>query len=389
VIDKFDAIGDNWRNRYPNLVLHDPVWFDHLPYLPFPESWPIYTPKDKIADWFQFYAKAMDLDVWTRTTIEKATFQENDANWTVDLRRVGPDGVAQTRRLHPKHIIMATGHSGKPRVPSIPGKDEFQGDVLCHSGDFPGPKKGSPGRKAVVIGACNSAMDIAQDYVENGHDVTIVQRSSTYVISSESTRKISFAVLYEEGGPPVEDADLTLWSFPSQVLKALQVDITTLATQHDKQMLEGLERAGFRVDYGPSNAGLFMKYVQRGGGYYLDVGAAKLIAEGKIKVKSGQEVDRILPRGVRLNDGTELEADEIVFATGYGSMRETAEEILGEGLPDGVGDVWGWDWEGEMRGIWRATAQPGLWFQGGNLAFARYYSRVLALQILARLKGLV
>ncbi len=65
VLEKSDRVGDGWRKRYHSLVLHDPVWADHLPYLPFPKSWPVYTPKDKIADWFEFYADAMELNVWT------------------------------------------------------------------------------------------------------------------------------------------------------------------------------------------------------------------------------------------------------------------------------------------------------------------------------------
>ncbi|KAL1837676.1 hypothetical protein VTJ49DRAFT_3526 [Mycothermus thermophilus] len=386
VIDKFDAVGDNWRNRYQHLVLHDPVWYDHLPYLEFPSTWPIYTPKDKIADWFQLYAKAMDLDIWTRTQIDVLSYNDTAKNWHVRVRRVLPDDGEVKKEFVTIHIIMATGHSGRPKMPSIPGMDSFQGDLLCHSGDFLGAKDDARGKKAVVIGACNSALDISQDYAEKGYDVTVIQRSSTHVISSESTREVSLGGLYGEGCPPVEDADLAVWSFPSEVLKALQVDVTSIAAERDRDMLDGLQRAGFRLDNGPSGGGLFMKYLQRGGGYYINVGAAQLIIDGKIKVKSGQAVAQILPRGIRLADGTELEADEVVFATGYESMRSTAKEILGDALPDDVGDVWGWDEEGEMRGIWRETSHPGVWIHGGNLAFTRYYSRPLALQILAKLR---
>lgn len=386
-IDTNKSVGDNWRKRYPQLVLHDPVWYDHMPYIPFPESWPIFTPKDKLADWFEFYVKAMDLNVWTQTGLVSSSWDEAKQEWTATVKRVRDDGETETRTFHPKHLILATGHSGKPNMPTIPGMDSFQGDILSHSSAFPGARATNQGKRAIVVGACNSSMDICQDYVEKGYDVTMVQRSSTFVISSETALKTLLAVLYEEGGPPVEDSDMCVWGMPSAVLKSAQVDLTQMAGELDKDMLEGLGKVGFKTDRGPHGAGLFGKYLQRGGGYYIDVGGAKLIADGKIKVKHGQEIVEVLPRGLKFADGSELEADEIVFATGYDSMRTTARSILGDELADKVGDVWGWDEEGEMRTIWRGSGHPGFWLHGGNLAMCRYYSRLVALQIKAKLEG--
>lgn len=389
VIDSNKAVGDNWRRRYPHLALHDPVWYDHLPYLPFPDTWPVFTPKDKLAEWFEFYAKTLELNVWTQSELVSSSWNGSEKEWTATIKRVRTDnGQVETRSFRPKHIILATGHSGKMHMPSIPGMDSFQGDVLCHSGNFPGARDDGRGRKAVVVGACNSSLDICQHYVEKGYDVTVVQRSSTFVGSSENVLKVLLS-LYAEGGPPTEDSDIFVWSYPSPVLKSLQADATQILAELDKEMLEGLERAGFKTDAGPHGGGLFAKYLQRGGGYYIDVGGAKLIMDGKIRVKHGQEVVQVLPRGLRFADGSELEADEIVFATGYENMRTTAKEILGDALPDEVGDVWGWDEEGEPRTIWRDSGHPGIWFHGGNLALCRYYSRLVALQIKARLEGLV
>jgi hypothetical protein len=164
--------------------------------------------------------------------------------------------------------------------------------------------------------------------------------------------------------------------------------LTKLQVIKDAQTLDGLERAGFKVDRGPDDAGLFIKYFQRGGGYYFDVGASQLIIDGKIKVKQGQEVSEILPKGLRLADGTVIEADEIIFAAGYENMRTQARLIFGDEVADRVGDIWGYDNEGEVRALWRPSGHPGFWFHGGNLAICRYYSRLLALQIKARLEGL-
>jgi cation diffusion facilitator CzcD-associated flavoprotein CzcO len=389
IIDRNQRVGDNWRQRYHQLVLHDPVWYDHLPYVNFPAHWPIFTPKDKLGDFFECYVKLLELNVWTSTTIKSSKYDDAKKIWTVVVERQKEPGVIETRVLHPKHVIQSTGHSGEKNFPShIPGISDFKGDRLCHSSEFTGAKMNGKGKKAIVVGCCNSGHDISQDFFEKGYDVTMVQRSSTCVITSKSILNIGLKGLYDETGPPVEDADVAFWSIPSPVLKNIHKDVTALQNKADSVILEGLEKAGFKLDQGPNGAGLFMKYFQRGGGYYIDVGASQLIADGKIKIKQGQEIAEILPHGMKFADGSELEADEIVFATGYKNMRTQARTIFGDEVADRVSDVWGFDEEGEIRTMWRKSGHPGFWFFGGNLALCRYWSRMIALQIKALDEGI-
>jgi cation diffusion facilitator CzcD-associated flavoprotein CzcO len=388
-IDKVKRVGDSWRNRYSRLVLHDPVWYDHMPYIQFPASWPVFTPKDKIANFFESYAELMELNVWTSTELVSSSWDDGDKQWTVTLERTTASGHKDTYTLHPKHIVLATGASGLKNFPTIPGTESFKGSRLCHSSDFPGARPNSQGKRAVIIGCCNSAHDLAQDFLENGYDVTMVQRSSTYVVTSHFVVDMDLKELYSEESPyTVEDADRVFWSRPAPYLMAMAIQGTKLQQQVDKETLEGLEKAGFKVDMGPNQAGLFCKYLSRGGGYYIDVGASKLIAEGKIKVKQGQEIERIEADGVVFADGSKLAADEIVFATGYQNMRTQARAILGDEAADRMSDAWGFDAEGEMRAVWRRSGHPGAWLMGGNLAMARFYSRIVALQIKALLEGL-
>ena len=386
IVDKNERVGDNWRKRYHQLVLHDPVWYDHMPYLPFPEFWPIFTPKDKLADWFESYVKTLELNVWMESEVESSQWDADKKEWSVTLKK-GPDG--KRRKMNPKHVVLCTGHSGKPYMPQINGMDGFKGDVICHSSAFAGARESGKGKKAVVVGACNSSHDICQDFYEHGYEVTMVQRSTTCVVSSKAALKVLMAVLYEQGGPPVEDSDIWLHGWPSQILKSIQVDLAKIQRDLDKDLLEGLEKAGFKTDTGIDEGGLFPKYMQRGGGYYIDVGMSQLIVDGKVKVKQGQEIVEVLPNGLKFADGTELEADEIVFATGYDTMRGTAGAILGDEVASQTEDIWGWDEEGEMRGVWKQSGHPGFWYHAGNLALTRYYSRVLALQIKGKLQGWV
>ena len=370
-------------------MLHDPVWYDHLPYVPFPSHWPIFTPKDKLAEWFEAYAKLLELNVWTQTNLESASWDGSKRQWTVNLERKKADGTTEKRTLHPRHVVQATGHSGEMSFPQIKGMEDFKGDRLCHSSQFKGANSNSEGKKAIVVGCCNSGHDIAQDFYEHGYDVTIIQRSSTYVMSSKAGLDVLLGGLYEEGGPDTEDADLIFMSIPNAMLKRLHFDATKEIKKRDAELLAGLEKAGFKLDDGPDEAGFFMKYFQRGGGYYIDVGASQLIIDGKIKVKQGQEITEVKPHGLLFTDGTVLEADEIVFATGYENMRGTARKIFGDEIADQLNEVWGFDNEGELRTMWRKTGHPGFWFFGGNLALCRYFSRMLALQIKALEEGIM
>ncbi|KAL8940157.1 MAG: hypothetical protein Q9216_002975 [Gyalolechia sp. 2 TL-2023] len=341
----------------------------------------VYTPKDKLADWFTYYAGALELNVWMSTTLTSSEWDDSSRQWKVELTS-WRDGVQEERTLRPKHIILATGHSGEPYLPShITGIENFNGR-LVHSSKFTEPSKNAKGKKAVVVGSCNSAHDIGKDYYEHGYDVTMIQRSSTLVLKSETLSLLTKGI-YSEDGPPVDDADMIVMSLPNPVAKALQIGATTQLMQVDGELLRGLAAAGFKVDSGPDGGGFFMKYFGRGGGYYIDTGASQLIADRKIKVIHGQGVKAVQAHGLLLEDGSEVEADEIVFATGYQNMRESARKIFGREVAERVGDVWGFDEEGETRGMWRRSGHPGFWFFGGGLGLCRFYSRLLALQIKA------
>jgi putative flavoprotein involved in K+ transport len=387
IIEKHDRIGDNWRSRYHSLVLHDPVWYDHMPYLPFPAHWPVFTPKDKLAAWFEGYVDALELNVWPKTTFVGGEYDEAAGRWTVRVRRKDGAGECRERVLRPTHIVLATGMSGVPDIPVIPGANEFAG-TIHHSGAHHG-EEAVAGKRAIVVGCGNSAHDIAQSLVEHGANVMMVQRSSTYVLTSENGLKVLFAGTYEEGGPPVDDADLIFASVPYLLLAVLHRQATAAIAELDRQLLNGLEQAGFKLDYGEDGSGIFLKYLRRGGGYYIDVGCASLIAEGRITIKQGVEIERFTPGGVVFTDGSTASADIVVLATGFKNMRESARALLGDRVADRCSPVWGLDEEGELRTMWRRSGHPGLWFMGGNLHQCRHYSKFLAFQIKGIEEGLI
>jgi putative flavoprotein involved in K+ transport len=393
VVDRHERPGDQWRKRYKSLCLHDPVWYDHLPYLPFPQNWPVFAPKDKIGDWLESYTRVMEVPYWSKTTCLSASFDDAEQRWTVEVDR---DGERVT--LRPTQLVLATGMSGKPSVPTLPGQDVFRGDQH-HSSAHPGPDR-YVGKRAVVIGSNNSAHDICKALVENGVDTTMVQRSSTHIVRSDSLMDLGLGDLYSEravnSGMTTEKADLTFASLPYRILHEFQIPIYDAIRERDKDFYDRLAAAGFDLDWGEDNSGLFMKYLRRGSGYYIDVGASDLIADGTIKLAHGQ-VDHLTEDSVVLADGTVLPADVVVYATGYGSMNGWAADLIGQDVADKVGKVWGLGsdtlkdpgpWEGEQRNMWKPTRQDNLWFHGGNLHQSRHYSLYLALQLKARYEGI-
>jgi putative flavoprotein involved in K+ transport len=393
VVERNDRAGDSWRKRYKSLCLHDPVWYDHLPYLPFPDNWPVFAPKDKIADWLEVYTRVMEVPYWTRSTVTSATWDDEADRWTVIVDRDG-----ESVCLTPRQLVFATGMSGKANMPSFPGTDLFDGDQH-HSSQHPGPEAYAD-KKAVVVGSNNSAHDICAALWENGADVTMVQRSSTHIVKSDTLMDIGLGGLYSESavkaGITTEKADMIFASLPYRIMHEFQIPLYEQMKQRDADFYYRLEKAGFRHDWGDDGSGLFMKYLRRGSGYYIDVGAGELVADGKIKLAHGQ-VDHLTKDTVVLEDGTELEADLVVYATGYGSMNGWVADLVGQEMADRVGKCWGLGsnttkdpgpWEGEQRNMWKPTQQQALWFHGGNLHQSRHYSLYLALQLKARYEGI-
>ena len=353
----------------------------------------MFAPKDKIGDWLEMYTKVMELNYWGSTTARKARFDEAKKEWEVVVER---DGREIT--LRPKQLVFALGVSGYPNLPKIPGADTFEGEQH-HSSAHPGPEAWR-GKKCVVLGSNNSAHDICAALWENGADVTMIQRSSTHIAPSDSLMELALGGLYSEAalkaGVTTDKADLIFASVPYKIMAPMQVPVYDEMKRRDADLYARLEKAGFLLDFGVDGSGLFMKYLRRGSGYYIDVGASELVASGDIKLKSGI-VDHLTEGSVVMTDGTELPADLVVYATGYGSMNGWVADLIDQETADKVGKVWGLGsdttkdpgpWEGEQRNMWKPTQQEALWFQGGNLHLERHYSQYLSLQLKARLEGI-
>ena len=380
IVDRHGRIGDNWRTRYHSLTLHNEVHVNHLPYLPFPPTFPVYIPKDKLANWFESYVEAMELNFWTGQELVAGVYDDKNAKWRVTLR----NGDGTERVMQPRHLVFATGVSSIPYTPDLPGLDRFSG-AKVHSGDFKNAWQWR-GRRALVLGTGTSGHDVAQELHAHGARVTMIQRSKTHVVSLKEAQSVY--AIYSEG-IPFDDCDLLATSFPYPVLRRSYQLSTAKGEKVDRTLINALEERGFNTWLGEDETGFQMMYLRRGGGYYFNVGCSELIVSGEIGLLQYGDIETFVPEGVRMRDGCSIQAELLVLATGYKNQQEAVRLYLGEAIAERVGPVWGFDEGGELRNMWRRTAQPGLWFTAGSLAQCRIFSRYLALQIKALEEGLL
>ncbi len=380
IVERNARIGDNWRKRYHSLTLHNEVFVNHFAYMPFPANWPIYISKDKLANWFECYAEAMELNCWTSTEFVRGDYDDKAERWTVEVRRDG----GTRRTLRPRHVVFAVGASPLPAKPQLLGIESFKGTVTHSEGYV----TGTPwrGKRAFVLGTGTSGHDVAQDLHACGAQVTLIQRSPTYVVSLKEGQRTY--LIYREG-VPYEDVDLIGTSMPYPLVYRSHQLAAMESKKQDAKLLQDLEGAGFRLEFLEGDPGYGPRYWNRGGGYYFNVGCSDLIIRGEVGLMQYSDIERFVPEGIQLKNGSSIPMDLLVTATGYKGQQEVARQLLGDAIADRIGPVWGISPRGELRNMFVRTQQEGLWFIAGSLAQCRIYSKYLALQIKAGEVGLM
>ena len=381
IVDKNSRIGDNWRNRYHALTLHNQVHVNHLPYMPFPPTWPAYIPKDMLALWFESYATAMELNFWTESAVTATSYDAGTGRWQVEIRQV--DG--SLRQMAPRHVIMATGVSGIPNLPHIETLDAFDGPVV-HSTQYHDGADWS-GKRAIVLGTGNSGHDIAQDLHSSGAKVTMIQRGPSLIVNVEPSAQLPYALYSEDRS--TDECDFITTSMPVPLVRKTHSHFTKQARDTDRPLLDGLEKIGFQLDFGEDDTGWQFKYLTRGGGYYFNVGCSDLLVEGKIDLVQFDQIDSFITSGMKMKDGRKINADIIILATGYMPQEYLVSKLFGDDVAARVGPIWGFGDTLELRNMYCQTGQPGLWFIAGSFAQCRIYSKYLALQIKALEEGIM
>ncbi|KAJ6627996.1 hypothetical protein B0H10DRAFT_1993190 [Mycena sp. CBHHK59/15] len=375
VIEKTERVGDYVYSIVTSISSDHVI---QVLYHPWPKTYPKFVPKEKVANFLEAYAVGQEIHVWLSSTIlPSPTYDNTSRRWSVEIDRAG-----SRITLTPKHIN-----------PEMAGMDSFSGP-LYHSDNHKGaaPFKG---KRVIVVGACNAGADICQDFVVKGAaEVTMVQRSATCVISSGTADKALFSVAFSER-QTIEDADFVNHSMPHALaLKLAAGGGTQRLKALDQKLHDDLTKAGFKLTWeltpGGGEVGLLGFFFDRtSSGTLLDIGCGQLIVDGKIKVKQGVEVEKVDADGMVFKDGSKIVADVIVLATGNEPIIANAVSIFGEGIKDKIGSkIWGLDEEGELTRCYRPSGAPGLWFAPGAFQHSRFFSKHVAIQILAQELGL-
>ncbi|KAJ7157173.1 hypothetical protein C8R46DRAFT_1113683 [Mycena filopes] len=376
MVEKQAAIGDSWGKRYDSTTLHTTRIFSGLPFIPFPTDYPLYVPAKLIAPYYAKYVQDMNLPAYPGRECVSAAWDDAKSRWTVML-----EGTSGTEVISARNIVFAVGIGGRrPIMPDFPGQESFRGESL-HSGTYTDASRWT-GKRVVIVGASTTACDVAQDCCRAGADTVMVQRGPTRIYPQEHIT--TSQAFFWNAEIPVEVGDVMATEDPLVLQAALsELVLGRMKDSYDPEYYEGLRKAGFlaAVD-GPVHQQVFC----RGGAHYPDIGACGAISRGEIKVKSGAVIECVTPTGLVFCDGTRLDADVIVYATGFEKdARRSIQPIVGTETVGLLEPVWGLDTEGEVRGCWRPTGHDHLWFQGGELQTMRYFGKFLALQIAAEI----
>lgn len=296
----------------------------------------------------EHYEEIMGLNVRHSTLASNFQYNETSRVWTVDLQ--SKDGI---QTVHAKHVVLATGLLGAiPNRPTFPGEASFKGQILHTSAHksaalMPEALK----KKITIIGSGTSARDIAQDFINHGaENVTMVQRGAMYVVSRDSMERIQLP-LWNTPGVSLEDADLLSHSLPMAVARTLSVGESQMMSAKDKDMLDALERAGMAVKRGDGDSLLDYQLI-KGGHFYADQGACQMIIDGRIKVRQCEQgVQGYYEDGVILADGTNIESEVVILATGFELSTKLIERLMGEDVMNKVARICTLDDSQERIGV--------------------------------------
>lgn len=381
VIEKA-SIGNAWTSKYDSIRQHTIREYNNLP---FDRTWkqddPELLPGKIVADGFSNYVKKYSLDVWTSSTITKCTRDDDSQTWTLEISSTD-SAQPSSRTIKTRHLAVAVGAGvGMPFMPEIPGLDKFKGKSMHQSG-FRNAKSFT-GKRGIVVGTGTSGHDIAQDMFNNGMSVTMIQRSKTaiypieWVVKSQQAWNMNTPTIVSDrmsNGAPIKMGNEIITRNMREAAKRPEY----------VELFDGLERAGFKLD---REAMMLDQIMSRYGGYYIDVGTCRHIANGEIKVKSGVPIKAVTETGLLFDDGQELPADLIVFATGYDmDYRKAVAGIVGDEMAEKLPEFWGLNKDGDVRGFMQEN-RPGLWMVGGTANQARWTSRFIALKMLLSLVG--
>jgi cation diffusion facilitator CzcD-associated flavoprotein CzcO len=306
VFDQADRVASSWRSRYDGLRINTWRRFSHLPGRPFPKGTPAFPSRDQVIEHFERHAGEAGIELRLGTRVER--IDRGDGEWIVL--------TSQGEHRSPQ-VIVALGHEQAPLIPEWPGRDAFE-NALLHSRQYRNARPFED-QRVLVVGPGSSGMEIAYELVQSGAArVWLAVRTPPNIL------------LRQGPGPVPGDLIGTwLWHLPTRVADR----IARFARRMD---IGDLTEYGLPVP----DRGVFADVRRRGKVPALvDAEVIEAIKEGQIEVVAA--VESLDSNGVELADGTRVEPESVICATGY---RRELEPLLGHlgvlgerGMPKAIG----------------------------------------------------
>jgi cation diffusion facilitator CzcD-associated flavoprotein CzcO len=279
ILEQAAQVGSVWRTHYDRLHLHTDKSNSKLPYWPIPKHFPKYLSRDQVVVYLEGYANHFQLQPRWRQRVLSAIKQTE--GWQVQT----DDHV-----YHSENLVVATGYTRRPFLPTWPGQESFAGQIF-HSAEY---KNGRPfqDKNVLIVGFGNSGCEIAIDLCEHGANTAMSVRNPVNVIPRDLL------------GIPILTIGILLSIFPPRLADALSAPIVRLA-------IGDLTQYGLRKQpYGSITQITQDKQIP-----LLDIGTVKLIKQGKIHIHPG--IEQLTTDGAHFINGTQARFDAIILATGY------------------------------------------------------------------------
>jgi putative flavoprotein involved in K+ transport len=291
VLEKSDGVGASWRRHYDRLRLHTTRRLSALPGLPMPRRFGRWVSRDDVVRYLEKYAEVHRLEIVTGVEVSRVERSADGTGWL--LHATGG------RELTGSAVVVATGYNHTPHLPHWPGRDSYTGD-LVHASEYRNPKPYT-GRDVLVVGIGNTGAEIAVDLVEGGAGrVRLAVRTAPHIVRRSTA---GWAAQYT--GVLVRRLPV---SFVDRIARPMaKLSVPDLSAH-------GLARPG---------TGLYSR-VNEGSIPVQDVGLIDAVRKGRVEVVGA--VEGFEDGEVVLGDGSRVETDAVIAATGY---RRALEGLVG------------------------------------------------------------
>jgi len=280
VLERAERVGASWAGRYDSLHLHTVRWLSGLPGVPIPRSYGKWVARDDLVQYLATYARKRSLRPELGTTVTRIDRDGDDSGWLVRTDR--GDRTAS-------RVVVATGYSHTPRRPAWPGVETFTGD-LRHSADYREPSSYA-GKRVLVVGAGNSATEIALDLLRVGAEVTLSVRTPPNIVRRDTL------------GVPSQVFGIALKRVPERFMDPLTATLRRIS-------VPDLSEHGL-----PRSADPYSTFRRTGTVPILDTGIVDAVRTGRVRVVPATvSVDGPT---VHLADGSSSRPDAVVAATGF------------------------------------------------------------------------